>query len=393
MTDELFFNVMLAASSCMIVTGTILAAVKTPADERAAKYRVAKYVLSVAVLVLGILNMVQIGYDPEGDTRYLGSCLALAVSFVQAMLFTMAVLVLIRPEEVTLRRVLWQAGGIAAVDGVLGGVFFLLPLHVFFYVYELCIVLYLVQLAFYTRWYVRCHRQFVKQISAYYEEEEIERSLRWLGVLFWAALTVGVLSLLMLIGNRTIDVCMTVALALYYAFLAASFINYQLSSPVILPAIVGDSWTSQASLSEMPSGKTSSMVNSEFPIPNSQFRIPNSQAEHPDRLMDWIERGGYLDTRKGVEDIARELEMSLAQFHAYFDKVVGEDFRTWRVRKRIEHAQQLMAEHPDWPMTRIAQKSGFNDRSWFYKQFQHFTGQTVTAYKKTLCSSRSRFPA
>ena len=123
MTDELFFNVMLAASSCMIVTGTILAAVKTPADERAAKYRVAKYVLSVAVLVLGILNMVQIGYDPEGDTRYLGSCLALAVSFVQAMLFTMAVLVMIRPEEVTLRRVLWQAGGIAAVDGVLGGYF------------------------------------------------------------------------------------------------------------------------------------------------------------------------------------------------------------------------------------------------------------------------------
>lgn len=380
MTDELFFNVMLAASSCMIVTGTILAAVKTPADERTAKYRVAKYGLTVAVLVLGLLNLVQIGFDPEGDMRYLGSCLALAISFVQAMLFTMAVLVLIRPEEVTLRRVLWQTGAIAVIDGALLGAFFLLPLHVFFYVYELCIVLYLVQLAFYTRWYLRCHRRFVEQISAYYEEEEIERSLRWLGVLFWAALAVGVLSLLMLIGNRTIDVCMTVALALYYAFLAASFINYQLSSPVILPAIVGDC-------------KTSSMVNSEFPIPNSEFPIPNSQAEHPDRLMAWIERGGYLDTQKGVEDIARELEMSLAQFHAYFDKVVGEDFRTWRVRKRIEHAQQLMAEHPDWPMTRIAQESGFNDRSWFYKQFQHFTGQTVTAYKKTLCSSRSRFPA
>lgn len=66
MTDELFFNVMLAASSCMIVTGLILAVVKTPADGRTTKYRVAKYGLTVAVLVL------------------------------------------IRPEEVTLRRVLWQ---------------------------------------------------------------------------------------------------------------------------------------------------------------------------------------------------------------------------------------------------------------------------------------------
>lgn len=123
MTDELFFNVMLAASSCMIVTGLILATVKTPADERTAKYRVAKYGLTVAVLVLGLLNMVQIGYDPDGDTRYLGSCLALAVSFVQAMLFTMAVMVLIRPGEVTLRRVVGQTGGIAVIDGaLLGGI-------------------------------------------------------------------------------------------------------------------------------------------------------------------------------------------------------------------------------------------------------------------------------
>ena len=123
MTDELFFNVMLAASSCMIVTGLILATVKTPADERTAKYRVAKYGLTVAVLVLGLLNLVQIGFDPEGDMRYLGSCLALAVSFVQAMLFTMAVMVLIRPGEVTLRRVVGQTGGIAVIDGaLLGGI-------------------------------------------------------------------------------------------------------------------------------------------------------------------------------------------------------------------------------------------------------------------------------
>jgi len=264
---------------------------------------------------------------------------------------------------------------------------------VFFYVYELCIVLYLAQLAFYTRWYLRCHREFVEQISAYYEEDEIERSLRWLGVLFWAALAVGVLSLLMLIGNRTIDVCMTVALALYYAFLAASFINYQLSSPIILPAIVGDckspttckspstskSPTTCKSSSTSSSLSTSSSPSSPMPTGDND---EEERSEHPDRLMAWMERGGYLDTQKGVEAIACELEMSLAQFHAYFDKVVGEDFRTWRERKRIEHAQQLMAAHPDWLMTRIAQESGFNDRSWFYKQFQHFTGQSVTAYRK-----------
>ena len=358
MTDQLFFDVMLAASSCMIVTGIILTVVKPPSDNRTAKYRMAKYTLSVSVFVLGILNMVQIGFDPDGEVRYLGSCLALAIGYVQAMLFTMAVLVLIQPSEVTKRRVVSQVVVIALVDAILLGAFFILPLATFFYVYELFIILYLAQLVIYTRWYLRCYRHFVGQISAYYEEDEIERSLRWLGVLFWAALAVGVLSLLMLIGNRTIDAYMTLSLALFYTFLAASFINYQLSSPVILPAL--------------ESGETNEKEEDD---------------KLPDRLMGWIERGGYLDTQKSVVDIARELEMSLSKFHAYFINVAGEDFRTWRVRKRIYHAQQLMDEHPDWPMTRIARESGFNDRSWFYKQFLHFTGQTVTAYKRGSCTS------
>jgi AraC-like DNA-binding protein len=48
----------------------------------------------------------------------------------------------------------------------------------------------------------------------------------------------------------------------------------------------------------------------------------------------------------------------------------------------VEHAQQLMQEHPDWPVTRIAQISGFNDRSWFYQQFLRFTGMTVAECRK-----------
>lgn len=80
--DGLYFIVMLAASSCLVVTGLILAAVKTRYDEKTAKFRMAKLSLVVAVLALGILNMVQIGVDPEGDAHYLGGCIALAVSYL-----------------------------------------------------------------------------------------------------------------------------------------------------------------------------------------------------------------------------------------------------------------------------------------------------------------------
>lgn len=356
--DGLYFNVMMAASSCLMVTGLILAAVKTRSDEKTAKFRMAKLSLTVAVLALGILNMAQIGVDPEGDSDYLGGCIALAVSYLQAMLFTMAVLVFIRPQEVTRRRVTGQLTAIAVVDAVLIGSFCMLPLRAFLFIYWMGIVLYVALLVYYIRWYRRSYRWFRQQIADCYEEDEIERGLRWLNILFWAALAVGVLALLMLFGRRDIDMCLTVVIAVYYAFLTASFINYELSTPIILPALEGNT-----------------LHNSEY-VDNQ--RVMNFSAT---LLVTWIQQGGYLDTQKPVEEIVKELGMTNDQFHQYFQKTEGEDFRTWRIRKRIQHAQQLMQEHPDWPVTRIAQASGFNDRSWFYQQFLRFTGTTVSDFR------------
>ena len=237
MTDELYLRMMLVASGCLVLTGLLLALVRTPNNELAAKFRGAKHALTLAVLLLGVFNIVQLSFDPEGDVRHLGSCIALAISSVQAMLFTNTVIVLISPSEVTLRRVLWQLGVILLVDTLLVGAYILLPLDTYLYVYELCVILYIALLVGYTHWYMRLRRQFLAQVSAYYEEEEIERSLRWLGILFWVALAVGVLSLLMLLANRTVDVCLTALLALCYAFFAACFVNYQLSIPLVLPAL------------------------------------------------------------------------------------------------------------------------------------------------------------
>ena len=163
--NKLYFSVMLAASCSMIITGIILAFVKSPFDERAAKFRIAKHGLTVAVLVLGILNLLQIGIDPGADIKHLPGCIALAVSYFQAMIFTMAVLVLIRPAEVTLKFVIIQVVAIFFVDAVLFTSFFLLPLNFFFYVYELGILLYIVLLIFYTRKYLQCNKRFKEQIT------------------------------------------------------------------------------------------------------------------------------------------------------------------------------------------------------------------------------------
>ena len=362
--DELYFTVMLAASSCMVATGIVLAAVKTNYDEVRAKFRMAKAWMTTAVLVLGVLNIVQIIIDPNGDWDYLTGCITLAISYLQAMLLTMVVLVFISPKVVTMRLVMSQLTIITAMDVVLIGSLFLLPTRVFLIMYVLGIVLYVAILVVYTRWYLRSYRQFRKQIADYYEDEELEHGLRWLSTIFWVGLSVGLLAMSMLFGRRDIDMVLTVVFAGFYAFMAACFINYQLSTPIILPAL------------DLTEKEHSPIVT---PLATTSLHAPESPKA---MVAAWIQRGGFLDTQKPVEEIVKELGMTTEQFHRYFQKTEGEDFRTWRVRKRVEHARQLMQDHPDWPVTRIAQVSGFNDRSWFYQQFLRFTGQSVADCRK-----------
>lgn len=346
---------MVAAACSMLMTGLILAMVREPADARAAKFSIAKWVLTAAVVLLGVVNLVQVGFDSDGDMSYLGPCIALAAGFLQAMLFTNALMTLIRPEEVTRAVVLKQVAGVAAIDVVLTASFALLPSQLFIYTYYPAIVLYLVMMGYYVRWFRQGYQVFYQQIEQYYEEEEIARGTRWIRFLFRAAVAVGLLSLLMLLNHRDVDLCLTVAIALLYALFAASFINYGLSAPIILPAIYGD-------------GPASG-------------RRPKTKMTPLDL---WIKNKGYLDNEKGVAEIAAEVGLSTDQLHRYFRDVMGEEFRTWRVRRRIDEAKRLMAEQPQLPTTQIGKQCGFNDRSFFYQQFLRFTGTSVAEYRKGL---------
>ncbi len=360
--DSLYLYIMVAASSCMLITGFILAQVKAPADGRADKFRLTKYILTVAVLILGGLNLLQISYDSGGSINYLSSCIALSVAFLQAMLFTMGLLVLVQPSMVTRSRIFYQLVVILCIECLLIGSFILLPSHQYIYVHALCVVFYLIQLAVYIRWYMHGRKVFLNQIDAYYEEDEIKHSMGWIRFIFWASLTVGFLSLLMIFNERIVDMCLTMALAIFYAMFATCFINYGLSAPIILPAI----YQKEEQVTVVPQKV--------------------SKAIGKDLLDKWIETKGYLNNDLAVSEIASMTGMTDEEFHHYFREVMGEEFRSWRLRRRIEEAKDLMVKHPEYSTTQVGKMCGFNDRSFFYQQFSRFVGITVGEFRRTALS-------
>lgn len=100
------------------------------------------------------------------------------------------------------------------------------------------------------------------------------------------------------------------------------------------------------------------------------------------KLPLWVERKGYRDPARTLEETARQLGTEKGILQRYFHERMQVDFRTWRTRLRIEEAKCLLLSELDTPASVIAGKVGFSDRSNFCRQFTALTGTTPGAWRK-----------
>lgn len=106
------------------------------------------------------------------------------------------------------------------------------------------------------------------------------------------------------------------------------------------------------------------------------------EQELHDTLDRWVRSKEFLKQDDGMEEVAKELGTDLEFLRQYFRTHMDCDFRTWRIRLRIEYAKKLLAENPDISMNTLATEVGFPSRSNFYYQFKKITGKTPIEYKE-----------
>ena len=49
---------------------------------------------------------------------------------------------------------------------------------------------------------------------------------------------------------------------------------------------------------------------------------------------------------------------------------------------RIEEAQRVLKDHPDWSIETVADHCGFNDRKYFHEVFRQHTGMTPLNFQR-----------
>lgn len=89
----------------------------------------------------------------------------------------------------------------------------------------------------------------------------------------------------------------------------------------------------------------------------------------------------YLQKDLKVSDIARELGTNATYISASINGQMGVSFPDFISKYRVEHAQRLMREHPDMPLSEVWENSGFNNEKSFSRSFKTHTGQTPSAWK------------
>ena len=215
----------------------------------------------------------------------------------------------------------------------------------------------------YTYVFVDSYKVFKKQMLDYYEEEEMLYRMRWIKWTFWSALAVGILALLLLTDNFIVNILLTALFAAYFLFITISFINYQQYAQFIVRA-----YENEPSVSQQIAEKE---------------KLSSADAEKlRTSISEWVSQKKYAESDLSVEEIAAQLGTSSSILRKYFNNFVGEDFRSWRNRIRIEEAKRLIDDNPAMKIVEVMNLTGFNDRPYFYRIFQKLVGVSVSAYRK-----------
>lgn len=89
----------------------------------------------------------------------------------------------------------------------------------------------------------------------------------------------------------------------------------------------------------------------------------------------------YLDSDLKLADLATRLHTNRNAVSACINSQRGYSFSQFISNYRVEHAKQLLHQHPDMKMTEVWMQSGFTTESSFFRAFKAATGLTPTEWK------------
>lgn len=101
-------------------------------------------------------------------------------------------------------------------------------------------------------------------------------------------------------------------------------------------------------------------------------------------LYELTTRQLYCNPEFNRESLLEELRMPKSTFWKMFEEETGLQFAPYLLNLRLEHAAELIRNHPEWSIDAIVAESGFAGRSTFYKNFTNRFGISPAVYRNEI---------
>ena len=357
----------------MLFFGFYFLFAKTPEKKIFKNYLRSRQIMGIAMLLLSANYSVHFFFGIRFKNADSAILMNMSTYFLCYSLFSSALIMLLDRFYITKRRV-WTHIILWIIFSTLSGVvLFLLPSGIMqkFSLFALAawLVVFGVVLA---RRVIVAYRRAIRIFNET-QADDIGAYIEWLSIFTYWALIFGVgCGLLTFLPDEYVFIWILSSIP-FYSYLFYSYQNYLLFYEQVENAFEQDIQSEEELL-------TNSETEHEIV---SEKEVPRSYTEFIERVDNWIKTDGYVQQGLTIKELSEILYTNRTYLSAYIKTTYKMTFREWITSLRLEYAKNILKEHPEINIQKLAESSGFLSQSNFIKLFSEKEGCTPAKWKKS----------
>ena len=355
----------------MLFFGFYFLFAKTPEKKIFTNYLRSRQMMGIAMLLLSANYSVHFFFGIRFKNADSAILMNMSTYFLCYSLFSSALIMLLDRFYITKRRV-WTHIILWIIFSTFSGVvLFLLPSGIMQKISLFALAVWLIAFGVVlARRVIVAYRRAIRIFNET-QADDIGAYIEWLSIFTYWAVIFGVgCGLLTFLPDRYVYIWVLSSIP-FYCYLFHCYQNYLLFYEQVENAFEQDIQSEEELLTN--SGIEPEMVSEE---------VPESYTEFIEKVDNWIKTDGYVQQGLTIKELSKILYTNRTYLSAYIKTTYKMTFREWITSLRLEYAKNILKEHPEINIQKLAESSGFLSRSNFIKLFSEKEGCTPAKWKK-----------
>ena len=355
----------------MLFFGFYFLFAKTPEKKIFKNYLRSRQIMGIAMLLLSANYSVHFFFGIRFKNVNSSILMNMSTYFLCYSLFSSALIMLLDRFYITKRRV-WTHIILWIIFSTFSGVvLFLLPSGIMQKISLFALAVWLIAFGVVlARRVIVAYRRAIRIFNET-QADDIGAYIEWLSIFTYWAVIFGVgCGLLTFLPDRYVYIWVLSSIP-FYCYLFHCYQNYLLFYEQVENAFEQDIQSEEELLTN--SGIEPEMVSEE---------VPESYTEFIEKVDNWIKTDGYVQQGLTIKELSEILHTNRTYLSAYIKTTYKMTFREWITGLRLEYAKNILKEHPEINIQKLAESSGFLSRSNFIKSFTEKEGCTPGKWKK-----------